>query len=41
MPVSYESFQSSDGNRFTLGAANTFALTLVFLRAYSSADCRK
>ena len=41
MPVSSESFQSSDCNRFALCTAYAYALALVFLRTNSSADCRK
>ena len=41
MPVSYESFKTADCNGFALGALYALSLALVFLRADTTADCRK
>lgn len=37
-PVSYETFQATDGNRFILDAADAFAFALCFLRADAARD---
>ncbi len=36
--IGNKSFKFTDGNGFTLNASDTFAFTLTFLRAYSSAN---
>ena len=40
-PVRNETLQFSDGNRVTFDTADTFSFALAFLRADTSADCRK
>ena len=40
-PVCYKTLQLADRNCLTLDAADTLSFTLVLLRTYTSADCRK
>ena len=40
-PVCYKTLQLTDRNCLTLDAADTLSFTLVLLRTYTSADCRK
>ena len=41
IPVSSKSFQTTDCNRLTFDAADTFCFTLGFLWAYTTANCRQ